>query len=90
MQLLLLFNADALELDPDMRREVQQIQDHVLLALEEHCSSQDSKNSQRFGKLLVMIATLKSITHDALHRSELSRSLEAASITENLIDSLII
>ena len=85
---LLLFPSclDALELDGDVRKHVQKSQDYILVALEQHCTG---RNFQRYGKLLFMISTLKSITHDALHRTELRESLELARVNETLIDRLL-
>jgi hypothetical protein len=86
LELLLLFNADALDLEGDVRKHVQMSQEYVLVALEQHCTG---RNFQRYGKLLVMIATLKSITRDALHQKELRESLELARVNESLIDRLL-
>lgn len=68
---------------------IQKTQDYILLALEEHCSSRDSNNFQRYGKLLVTIASLKSLTQDALHRMELKKWLEGAHVNEELIEKLV-
>lgn len=68
---------------------IQRTQDYILLALEEHCSSRESHNCQRYGKLLVTIASLKSLAQDALHRTELKKWLEGAHVNEELIEKLI-
>ena len=82
----LVLSTDALDLEGDVRKHVQMSQEYVLVALEQHCTG---RNFQRYGKLLVMIATLKSITRDALHQKELRESLELARVNESLIDRLL-
>ena len=76
-------------MEANLQNMIQRTQDYVLLALEEHCSSRDSNSFQRYGKLLVTIASLKSLTQDALHHTELKKWLEAAHVNEELIEKLV-
>lgn len=80
---------DVLSLEANLQNMIQSTQDYILLALEEHCSSRDSHSFQRYGKLLVTIASLKSLTQDALHHTELKKWLEAAHVNEELIEKLV-
>ena len=75
-------------LDEGVKTQVQQIQDQLLMTLEDYCSSKDVSNTQRFGKLLLAVATLKSIGQEAIQEVEMRKLVAGASLNDEMFEAM--
>ena len=79
---------DIPDLDEGVKTQVQQIQDQLLMTLEDYCSSKDVSNTQRFGKLLLAVATLKSIGQEGSQEVEIRKLFAGASLNDDMFEAM--
>ena len=58
------------------------------MTLEDYCSSKGASNIQRFGKLLLAIASLKSICQESMQEVEMQKLYAGASLNDELFESM--
>ena len=79
---------DTPELDTGVKTQVQQMQDQLLMTLEEYCNSKGPGNIQRFGKLLLALASMKSIVQEIGQEVEIKKLIEGANINDEMFETL--
>ena len=83
-----LYCVDTLNLDEGIKARVQQVQDQLLMTLEDYCSSKGASNTQRFGKLLLAVASLKSICQESTQEVEVQKHIAGANFNDELFESM--
>ena len=58
------------------------------MTLEDYCSSKDVGNIQRFGKLLLAVATSKSIGQEAIQEVEMRKLVAGASLNDEMFEAM--
>ena len=79
---------DAPELDSTMRNHMQRIQDQILVALEDHCSAQYPTAPNRSGKILLSIASVKSIAKELTQELEIKNAMEKANMDGDMFNHI--
>ena len=69
---------DASGLEGDVKAHVQRIQDQVLILLEDYCTVKAPGSPQRYGKLLLAMASLRSISQEAIQELEVQKAMQNA------------
>ena len=79
---------DTPDLDEGTKTHVQQIQDQLLMTLEDYCGSKGASNIQRFGKVLLAVASMKSIGQECVQEAEIQKRLAGASFNDEMFESM--
>ena len=79
---------DTPDLEEGTKTHVQQIQDQLLMTLEDYCGSKGASNIQRFGKILLAVASLKSICQEFVQEVEIRKLLAGASLNDEMLESM--
>ena len=79
---------DTPDLDEGTRTHVQQIQDQLLMTLEDYCDSKGVSSIQRFGKILLAVASMKSICQEGMQEAEMQKKLAGASYNDEMFESM--
>ena len=61
-----------------MKAHVQRIQDQILILLEDYCTVKAPSTPQRYGKLLLAMASLRSISQEAVQELEVKKAMQTA------------
>ena len=58
------------------------------MTLEDYCSSKGASNVQRFGKLLLAVASVKSIGQESIQEAEMRKMLAGANFNDEMFESM--
>lgn len=58
------------------------------MTLEDYCNSKGASNIQRFGKLLLAVASMKSIVQEVAQEGEIKRLLAGANINDEMFETM--
>jgi hypothetical protein len=78
LRLLFLFNPDSPEVESPVKEHIGRIQNVVLVALEDYCTDQHPTTPLRYSKLLLSMASMRSISKEMTQESEVQTALATA------------
>ena len=73
-----------------MKNHLQRIQDQVLVLLEDHCSDQYPSSPNRLGKILLSIASVKSIGLELTQELEIKSAMEKANFNNDMFNDMLL
>lgn len=69
---------DGSGLEGDVKAHVQRIQDQILILLEDYCTMKAPNSPQRYSKLLLAMASMRSIGQEAVQELEVQKAMKNA------------